>query len=414
MKRRSLLRVLTNSERSSFACQRLWWFGYHEGLTQQLTPAPLRHGSLIHNGIAAWARAACKLTVPEIEQAVIEPWIEKRRAWSEQQSSEAAEEAFREDLEFAELSRGILAGYLTEWAADAEEWEYVAVEAQVARWLEHPGTGGQIEDRPVIGGARRRRRWAYGGSVDRVGRRRSDGTWWLFETKTAKIASTGFDSYLRKLHFDPQIRGYGWALQQPIVSKVHPALAHPIQIEGVIYDVVRKSVPRKPDLLKSGKGVSRAACDTTRALYLSTLLEHGFNPDEYADQLEALEHARFFHRETYTFTEGDFIDFGRDAAHAALDVIRAEAATYHPRQVQVCRGGAGFGCPGGFESICLEDGPMARASYRVMTIRHPELTGDLAEPWMGPQRGQASTPVPVGRPDDTNPNEPDLFGPAEE
>ncbi len=48
----------------------------------------------------------------------------------------------------------------------------------------------------------------------------------------------------------------------------------------------------------------------------------------------------------------------------------------------------------GFESVCLEDGPLTRANYRVKVLRHEELEGELAEPWMGGIRGVDQPPEP--------------------
>ena len=47
-KPRNLLRVVSNSERSTFACQRKWSFRYLHGLTTDHSPTPLRMGSLWH------------------------------------------------------------------------------------------------------------------------------------------------------------------------------------------------------------------------------------------------------------------------------------------------------------------------------------------------------------------------------
>lgn len=57
---------------------------------------------------------------------------------------------------------------------------------------------------------------------------------------------------------------------------------------GMIYDYVRDRVPAKPQLLKNGKGLSKAQIDTDYDTYLATILEHGFDPADYEDKLNDL------------------------------------------------------------------------------------------------------------------------------
>lgn len=134
--------------------------------------------------------------------------------------------------------------------------------------------------------------------------------------------------------------------------------------------------------------LSTAEIDTTRDTYLKAILEHDLDPDDYTDHLEKLPGLdSCFHREQYSFTDIELDDFGVDAAWSALALIQAEKRPYHPRQTRVCQGFMGRGCPGGFESICHQDGPMARKAFTTTTIRHRELEGDLAEPWTGRDRG---------------------------
>lgn len=57
---------------------------------------------------------------------------------------------------------------------------------------------------------------------------------------------------------------------------------------GVIYDYIRDRVPAKPQLLKSGKGLSKAWIDTDYDTYLDTIHDHGLDPAEYQDILDRL------------------------------------------------------------------------------------------------------------------------------
>lgn len=390
-KRNRLLRVISNSERGTFACERKWWFSYVEGLTTALTPAPLKQGTLVHDCLAAWYRSGMTMTIERILFDVVGPWLERRRAWAavafegQDYAEQKRDALLQEDAEIAATSTAMVTGYMIRWAeADLRHLEIVAIEPQVARWLFHPETGKPIEDRPLVKGERRRRRWAYGGAIDLLVQDRRDGRFWFMEHKTTK--DRDLQLYVNKLHFDPQIRGYAWALANPIpeVSDVK----EPVEVAGVIYNVLRKKIPAVPAPVKDGTRLSRAKdIDTTREVFMAAIEQHGFDPGDYTEILARLEHNRFFAREPYPFTKAELRDFELDLGHHALRIRDAsKPGVHHPRQVQICKGGVKpLTCP--FESLCLEDGNFARASYRVKTIRHEELTGDLAEPYAAQERG---------------------------
>lgn len=371
---KTVYRVITNSERRTFACEKKWFFRYHAGLTTSATPAPLRYGSLWHECLAAWYRSQCKMSVAELMAAVVAPWREFREQWQREQAAHndgiIDSEAEDEDAEMAVLIEGMLAGYLSEFARDDEHWEIVAVEAQAARKLTLNDKIGDIE-----------REWLYGGALDLIVRERATGDLWFVEHKTT--SNSDLTKYLRKLHWDPQIRGYAWILRAPVKESDVESM----RVKGVIYNVARKKVPREPELLKNGKALSKAACDTTREVFLQAILRHGLNPDDYADQLEKLSGRAFFARERYVFTDPELDAFEADARAAALRIMRAEQepmSVDHPRQVAVCTGPAASPCP--YSNICIEDGPMARKSFQVMNIRHAELKNEFAEPYVASLR----------------------------
>jgi hypothetical protein len=116
------------------------------------------------------------------------------------------------------------------------------------------------------------------------------------------------------------------------------------------------------------------------------VLKAGLNPDDYADQLEMLRNKQFFARAEYRFTEAELEDFQADVTAFAERVRAASRQDFHPRQVSICMGFPAQHCP--YSNICIEDGPIARRSFTTMEIRHAELTGELAEPWVRSQRLQ--------------------------
>jgi len=397
-RRPKLLRVVTNSERSSFGCQRRWAFGYLDGLTTSMTSAPLKQGTLVHQALGAWYESGMVLTHAELIRDTVEPWLERRMEWADRAfeghdyADQRRAELIAEDREIAAQSTAMMAGYIDQWLApDSDHLEVIAVEPQMARYLKHPVTGRPIEDRPRIGGVVRRRRWSFGGGVDVLVRDKRDGQTWAMEHKTT--ADRDLNQYLRKLHFDPQVRGYAWALADPIPSV---SGVEPVNVAGVIYNVLRKKAPATPHVLKNGKGLSKASSiDTTREVYLKAILDNGFDPDDYVEILDKISRNQFFAREAYTFSSAEIADFEVDATHASLLILNAsKPGTYHPRQVAACMGIAAYPCR--YRSICLEDGNMARANFTVKGIRHEELSGELCEPYTAQERGlELSDPDPI-------------------
>jgi hypothetical protein len=372
------LRVLTNSERRTRACLRAWWFRYLVGLGDIDSAAPLRQGTLLHRLLAATYRfirdTGERMPPIELADEVIGPWLEARESWLATQDPAWAEAALEDDRAIAAQSREMWLGYIGHWCL-VDDWEILLVEDTIARPI-FVGAGIQLSHQVRVGDAWEMREWVLGGSVDLVVRDRSDGRVYLVEHKST--AEKDFESYVRKLHWDPQIRTYPWILRAPINRE-------PIHVDGVIYNVLRKAVPRIPAQNKDGQ-TSRAAIDTTPEIYERTLRERGQDPDDYRDQIERLRGNWYFQRERYLVTDRDLADFERDLVD---DATRARddslpGATY-PRQTAVCTGPAAYRCA--YAEPCIEDGPDVRRNYRVMGIRHAELEGDYAEPWVAQERG---------------------------
>jgi hypothetical protein len=386
-----LVRPVTNSERSCFACERKWGFSYLDGLTSFDAAAPLRGGGLWHLCMAANYRSLGKLSPQELPMAiatqVIDPWLEQREHFVEQRFDDTSLVLQRqaEDKELAQLFGMMFTGYARYWtAADIERFEVIAVEPEFARAIPHPFKPGKwIEDRPVLKSQRRRRRWVFAGAVDLVVRDKLTGLIWIVEHKTT--AERNLDAYARKLHWDPQVRGYAWALSNPIPEL--STIKEPLEIAGVLYNVARKKAPAMPEPIKDGSRLSKAQTDTTVDVYKAAIMKHGFDVGDYEEMLRSLPGwEAFFSRDTYPLTERELRDFEVDLAHQALMMKERSQADYHPRQVQVCTGGVkALGCD--FSDICIEDGNIARARFRVKTIRHEELKGELADPTAAVERG---------------------------
>lgn len=384
---RNALRIFTNSERSASACPRKWRYRYVERLSEWDSPAPLRQGTLIHQLLAFWYRCSMEPTITELTLHVGAPWLEKRTGWVDDNVHDTvrADELRAEDQEIYDESVGMIDHYIQTYGAnDRADWKILHVEANVARPMPffdaHQGLP---------------RWWVFAGQLDLVIEERSTGMKWIVEHKSTD--QKDMEKYLRKLHLDPQIRGYDWALLEPAAVG---DVKEPIEVDGVLYNVLRKKVPRVPPMLKAPKptkktpnpvspGLSKAAIDTTRAVFMGEIERQKLDPDDYADLLSDLERNRFFARERYPLALAELADWERDTMAWLKWASAAELDANQPRQTQVCCGIAASQCS--YESICLVDGEQARASYVVKTVRHEELAGVLADP-MGPI-GKARAPT---------------------
>ena len=385
------LRIVSNSERGTSACWRRWWWGYHLGFSSFDSPAPLRQGSLMHRMLAAWYLSGMQMTAVDLARDVADVWLAERTEYAGKSLPlDIAGERIVEDMQIHNETVAIVAHYILHYGdQDRARWEVLAVEAAFARGVPHPRTGKPITSTTTVDGKRVTKTWVHAGQADLLVRDRETGSLWYVEHKST--TEDNFDGFFRKLHLDNQTRGYAWALRDPIyIGGEGSIIVEPQLVAGVIYNAIRKTVPRVPPLLKGratkanpnppSPGLSRAKIDTTRDVYLATILANGFDPGEYADILADLERKRFFGREQYSITEAELDRWIVDHARWVLEAKRMSQLPVEeppPRQVTLCME---WHRPCQFVSLCVEDGTEARRSYRVKTIRHEELPGALSEP----------------------------------
>ena len=357
------LRVVTNSERSAFQCEKKWWFSYVEGLTPHETPTALVQGSLMHMLLEEYYRSNMQTDIDQLKSIVIDPWIELQQDRS--QTKLYPDQWLSERSEWAVMCLTMMDGYMAHW--DDSGWQVLAVEPQICRSIIHPATEEPLRDS-------RGREWVYSGRVDVVIKDLATDLDWLVEHKTT--SHTDLDGYCTKLTFDPQIRGYAWAPRSP--HPEHSQFPDGIKPVGVIYNVLKKSIPSEPKVLKNGKLSTDKRQNTTVEKFRRAIAENKGDESDYEDVLETLAKKKFFHRTYYTISDNDCDDFGMDIYYAAKRMLEAESDDYHPRQQSACTGPGTYRCD--FTGPCLEDGPLSRVDYQLKSCRHEELDGDLAEP----------------------------------
>lgn len=136
-----------------------------------------------------------------------------------------------------------------------------------------------------------------------------DGRIWVLDHKTSKDR---LDEEI--LILDDQMTLYLWAAQQ-ILQK---------PIEGCYYNVLRKKLPTVPEVLKSGKSLSKAkTIDTTYEVYLQAIEDNGFDPADYEDILDHLANKKtgFFERVKVRRNQHELAMAGRMLLLEAIDML---------------------------------------------------------------------------------------------
>lgn len=135
----------------------------------------------------------------------------------------------------------------------------------------------------------------YVGTIDGIVRsKKNPNNFWLLEHKTR---ANLFDPEI--LTLDEQTSKYIWAAHQLIARGTFPGITSATRLQGVIFNVLRKKVPRKPDVLQNGAISKNKNIDTTEEVYRAAVIEAGLDPTDYADFLKILKARgnKFFQRE---------------------------------------------------------------------------------------------------------------------
>jgi hypothetical protein len=154
---------------------------------------------------------------------------------------------------------------------------------------------------------------------------------WIVDHKTSQDAPN-----IERLETDDQMSVYLWGVQRLFQTK----------FEGVYYNVLRKKLPRRPPLLKTG-GLSRAKeIDTTYEVYLNTIHQYGFKESDYAAILEHLKNKpnTFYVRVPLRRTQEYLYQVGYWLWFEALDMLNDPAL--YPNQTWDCN----WRCD--FQSVC--------------------------------------------------------------
>lgn len=162
----------------------------------------------------------------------------------------------------------------------------------------------------------------YRGRLDMIVRDQN-GRYWIVDHKTAARID---DDYFLKLDMDEQCGSYLWAAQKEAQEYDLPWK----EIDGVIYNVMKKAVPESPPTTYQGKQLSMDRSNpTTPALFNMALDEHGLWPwfhgsekaQAYYAFLEQEGWDMFFRRHPVRRNQHELTNIGLQICDEAWDML---------------------------------------------------------------------------------------------
>lgn len=195
------IEVITKSRLAAYnKCQRYHHLTYNLGY-RTLAPRELMDfGSLFHAGLDAWWRSY-KDGVEMVALSNAIAAMAEYRASNETAIDDAA----------AAKAEILMAAYDVRWAPTMVEWDVLRIEAQFVVVL--PG----------------RKRLRIAGKLDKLVRRRADGSIWFVEHKTSGADLSVGSTYWQRLRMDPQVSIYHLGVRE---------LGH--EPAGCLYDVIER------------------------------------------------------------------------------------------------------------------------------------------------------------------------------
>lgn len=330
------LHVITKSRLATFcACQRLHHLQYNLGYRSL---APREHadfGTLIHVGLDAWWSAYLPggdtlLALPAALDAMA-----KYRAANEIAVDDA--NAIKADT--------LMVGYDARWASAMAEWDVIGVE---------------VEFVATISG---RRKLRVAGKLDKLVRKRSDGSIWFVEHKTSGADLRAGATYWQRLRMDPQVSIYFGGCR---------SLGH--EPVGCLYDVIDR-----PDIrpLKATPPEKRKFTKDGR-LYANQRAEDE-TLDEFRGRIGALvaeSPDNYFARSEVVRLESELAESAADVEALAVQIRAGAREEIAPRNPNAC---FLYNRLCEFHDVCsgaasLDDDTRFRRAEKV----HEELSAEVA------------------------------------
>jgi polyhydroxyalkanoate synthesis regulator phasin len=317
--------ILTYSSISAFkSCRRKYQYRYVDGIEQKDRPVYFDFGTAIHLALASHYRGAG----PEAVTAEVEKYF------ADNAPAQDESERLGKWIEAREMVLAIYRNYIGHYPKET----FKVLEIEIPFELS-------------IGGENK-----LAGKIDMIA---DENGLWIVEHKSAKSIDA---NYKKKLTLD----------SQSLLYLATAELTYGKKFNGVIYNVLAKSLPTKPDLLKKGGLSKDKGKGFSPELYREAIKENGLQESDYAEFLEYLEDNRreYFYREYLTFTQEDREEWQREVFQILSDIIRATDENTFYKNTQQC---VGFGTCPYFEICCAPDKQFViENSYEKKAI-HSEL-----------------------------------------
>jgi len=298
------IEVVTKSRLAAFAtCQRYHDYVYNQGY-RSIAPRELADfGSLFHAGLDAWwsTYSGNYEPLPATAVAVANAAMTRYRAEQAPAIDDAA-------MAKAEL---LMAAYDARWASSMCEWDVLGVE---------------VEFMVVLPG---RKRLRISGKLDKLLRKRVDGSIWFVEHKTTGADLRAGSTYWQKLRMDPQVSIYHLGVRE---LGYEPA--------GCLYDVVDR--PDQRPLLATPLEL-RKYTKPTKKEPVSRLYANQRETDETLDEFKLRmaeliqgQPEAYFARAEVVRLESEIEESLKDVTEMALQIRTGSLTGVSPRNPDAC------------------------------------------------------------------------------
>lgn len=306
--------VHVSDVRAFKTCRRQW--NWSSPLGENLEPdkpyAPFFLGRIVHTALELYYRSNGRMTIYEATDVAAQ--TERRKMETAGTLWEQEEEMLSENLE---LAFGMMQHYEL-WVKSKGQETNIWGDANL-EFLDMETTF----DVPFFtANGAPSNKVSLGGRFDGIVRRRDDGSFWLFETKTTR----SIQELQKTLPFDEQAGAYIYAAQVLLGERV----------AGVLYNILRKKVPSIPKVLRDGTLSRNKSIDTTVDVYWNEVVHHhdGWTKENQIAQYQGvLSHLHtkgntFFTRTPVRRTPNEIDELAKNLWHVALEMTRPSTWLY--------------------------------------------------------------------------------------
>lgn len=136
--------------------------------------------------------------------------------------------------------------------------------------------------------------YTFVGKIDAVLLNLRDNRTYLIDWKTRTSFEDDENNVITGEEFNEQMALYHYALS-----------FYGVKVDGEVTYQIASKVPKKPEVLKSGKAMSRANITSDWETYRAAVIEAGFDPNDYLDMQDKLSVTKWWHPVTIYRSEGN-------------------------------------------------------------------------------------------------------------